>query len=351
MTDRKATLLITDELMMGHDPAAGAGPPGAGHPERPARLGALLADFSQHPIAGVTRAAPRPATIDELTAVHHREHVEAMAALGGQHAQIEADTSVSPGSWPAALLAAGGAVAAVEAVWQGRAENAFVWARPPGHHAEAAFAMGFCLFNNVAVAAAAGRRLGAARVLIVDWDVHHGNGTQHIFEQRRDILTMSAHQYPLYPGTGAADEIGKGEGRGHVVNCALPAGQTDADYGQVFERLFVPIAEAFKPDLILVSAGFDAHAADPLAEMRVTERGFAAMCTATRRLAEAHCQGRLVLVLEGGYNLTALVGSSRACLEVLTGRDEEFPSGSDRAGSAVTDSRAALAAHWPALPR
>jgi acetoin utilization deacetylase AcuC-like enzyme len=347
MKERKPTWLFADELMMGHDP----GGPGAqaGHPERPARLGALLADFSRQPVPGVTRVAPRPATTDELTAVHHREYVDAMAALGGQHVQIDADTNVSPGSWPAALLAAGGAVAAVEAVWQGRAENAFVWARPPGHHAEAAYAMGFCLFNNVAVAAAAARRLGAERVLILDWDVHHGNGTQHIFEQRRDILTMSAHQYPHYPGTGAADEIGKGEGRGHVVNCALPAGQTDADYGQVFEQVFVPIAEAFAPNLIVVSAGFDAHAADPLGDMRVSERGFAAMCTATRRLADAHCQGRLVLVLEGGYDLAALVGSSRACLEVLTGRNEEFPSGSMHATPAVADTRDALAAHWPAL--
>jgi acetoin utilization deacetylase AcuC-like enzyme len=344
-TERLPTLLFADPLMLGHQP----GTAGNHHVEHPARLAALLGDFDQRPVAGVTRAAPRPATVDELAAVHHRPYVEAMVALGGKYAEIDEDTSVSPGSLPAALLAAGGAVAAVEAVWHKRAQNSFVWARPPGHHAEAATAMGFCLFNNVAVAAAAARGLGAERVLIVDWDVHHGNGTQHIFEHRRDVLTMSAHQYPHYPGTGAGDEIGRGEGAGHTVNCALPAGQDDADYGQVFTEVFVPIADQFRPNLIIVSAGFDAHAADPLGDMLVTERGFAAMCTATRRLAEAHCDGRLVLVLEGGYDLGGLVASSRACLEVLTGRNEEFTSGAQRASGAVADSLDALAGHWRGL--
>jgi acetoin utilization deacetylase AcuC-like enzyme len=206
--------------------------------------------------------------------------------------------------------------------------------------------MGFCLFNNVAVAAQAGRRLGAERVLIIDWDVHHGNGTQHTFEARRDVLTMSSHQYPLYPGSGAADEIGRDDGRGFVVNAALAAGQSDADYGAVFEDLFLPIAEAYRPDLVLVSAGFDAHRADPLGSMNVTERGFGAMCTAARRIAEDHAQGRLVLLLEGGYDLEGLVGSSRACLEVLTGRDEEFPQGSQRARPALLASKRALGGHW-----
>jgi acetoin utilization deacetylase AcuC-like enzyme len=228
----------------------------------------------------------------------------------------------------------------------GVAANAFVWARPPGHHAEARTAMGFCLFNNVAVAAAAGLRLGAERVLIVDWDVHHGNGTQHMFEQRRDVMTMSSHQFPLYPGTGAPHEIGMGEGVGYTVNAALPAGQFDADYGAVFEDLFLPIAESFRPDLVLVSAGFDAHRADPLGEMNVTERGFAAMCTAVRRIAEDHARSRLVLLLEGGYDLEGLVGSSRACLQVLAGGAEEFPRGSQRARSALAKSKAALASHW-----
>ncbi len=238
-------------------------------------------------------------------------------------------------------------MAAVEAVWAREAANAFVWARPPGHHAEQAQAMGFCLFNNVAVAAEAARRLGAERVMILDWDVHHGNGTQHFYETRRDVLFLSSHQYPFYPGTGGPEEIGRGAGQGFTVNCGLPAGQTDADYGAVFEDLFLPIADAFAPDLVLVSAGFDPHARDPLAEMEVSERGFAAMCAAMRRLAAAHCDGRLVLVLEGGYDRAALTGSARACLEVLTGRDETFPTGVQRAGEALARSREALAGFWP----
>jgi acetoin utilization deacetylase AcuC-like enzyme len=334
------TLLFADERMLGHDP-------GPGHPEAPARLEALLADFSGNPVPGVVRREPRLVTRAELEAVHAPDYIASLAALAGKEARLDPDTVVSGGSWEAACLGAGAAVAAVEAVWSKQAANAFVWARPPGHHAEQAQAMGFCLFNNVAVAAEAGRRLGAERVMILDWDVHHGNGTQHTFEARRDVLFLSSHQYPFYPGTGGPEEVGRGEGRGFTVNCGLPAGQTDADYGAVFEDLFLPIAEAWKPQLVIVSAGFDPHERDPLAEMRVTERGFAAMCTGLRKLAEAHCEGRLVLVLEGGYDRTALAGSARACLEVLTGRDESVPSGVQRAGPALARSRDALAAFWP----
>jgi acetoin utilization deacetylase AcuC-like enzyme len=340
---QRPTLLFTDEVMVAHDP-------GAGHPERPARLAALLDDFAKAPIPGVTKVAPRAATRDELITVHDAAYVDSLATLAGKAGRLDPDTAISPRSWDAAMLGAGGAVQAVESVMSGAAANAFVWARPPGHHAETRTAMGFCLFNNVAVAAAAGRRLGAERVLIVDWDVHHGNGTQHMFEHRRDVLTMSSHQFPLYPGSGAPDEIGRGEGTGYVVNAALPPGQSDADYGAVFEDLFLPVAEAFAPQLVLVSAGFDAHRADPLGSMNVTERGFAAMCTAVRDLADAHAQGRLVLLLEGGYDLEGLVGSSRACLEVLTGgASEDFPGGSQRARGPLRESRAALSPHWAAL--
>jgi acetoin utilization deacetylase AcuC-like enzyme len=182
--------------------------------------------------------------------------------------------------------------------------------------------------------------------MIVDWDVHHGNGTQHLFQARRDVLFASCHQYPLYPGTGAAGEIGSGEGAGFTVNCALPPGQEDGDFGAVFHDLFLPVAVAYRPDLVIVSAGFDAHARDPLAQMRATERGFAAMCSAVRQLAQGCCGGRLVLVLEGGYDLAALAGSVRACLEVTTGGRDDFPAGGDRARGAIADSRAALRPHW-----
>jgi acetoin utilization deacetylase AcuC-like enzyme len=212
--------------------------------------------------------------------------------------------------------------------------------------------MGFCLFNNAAIAAEAARRLGAARVMILDWDVHHGNGTQHIFQSRRDVLYASSHQFPFYPGTGAPDEIGTGDGVGFTVNCALPAGQADADYGAVFHDLFLPAGRAFKPEIIIVSAGFDPHAADPLAQMRVTEHGFSAMGTAMKALADECCGGKLVLLLEGGYDLHALRDSVRTCLDVLTGARDDFPHGvGPAATAAVAATRNALARVGLALPR
>ena len=325
------TSIFTDPEFLDHDP-------GVHHPESPARLEAILEALAALPVAGTVTRTPRPATRDELAAVHGQPYLENIAALAGVTAQLDPDTAMSPGSHAAAVLAAGAAVGAVEEVWSGRAENAFALVRPPGHHAEAAHAMGFCLFNNAAIAAEAARRLGAERVMILDWDVHHGNGTQHIFERRRDVLYLSSHQFPYYPGTGDSHEVGTGDGAGYTVNCPLPPGQGDADYGAVFQELFLPAGEAFRPDVIIVSAGFDAHARDPLADMRVTERGFAAMCSAIKDLARSHCAGKLVLLLEGGYHLDALAQSVRACLEVLTGaRREDFPRGAGAAAPAVVE--------------
>jgi acetoin utilization deacetylase AcuC-like enzyme len=331
------TSIFTDPRFLDHDP-------GPHHPESPRRLAAILDGLAAQPVAGTVTRAPRPATDGELAAVHGQLYLESIGALAGVTAQLDPDTVMSPGSYAAALLAAGAAVGAVEEVWSGRAENAFALVRPPGHHAEAAHAMGFCLFNNAAIAAEAARRLGAERVMVLDWDVHHGNGTQHIFERRRDVLYLSSHQFPYYPGTGDSHEIGTGEGAGYTVNCPLPPGQGDADYGAVFQDLFLPAGEAYRPDVIIVSAGFDAHARDPLADMRVTERGFAAMCSAIKDLALSHCAGKLVLLLEGGYHLDALAQSVRACLEVLTGaRREDFPRGVGTAAPAVVgQTRAAL---------
>jgi acetoin utilization deacetylase AcuC-like enzyme len=338
MTPKPQTLVLTDPRFLAHDA-------GVGHPESPARLRAILNDLERAPPEGVTFEAPRAATPAEIDAVHDPAHRERLQAVEGKRARIDTDTAMSEGSFQAALLAAGAAVGAVEAVWDGRAENAFALVRPPGHHAEAAQAMGFCLFNNAAIAAESARRLGARRVLVLDWDVHHGNGTQHIFGERSDVLYMSSHQYPFYPGTGAPTEIGAGPGRGFTVNCALPAGQADADYGVVFHDLFLPAARVFAPDLVLVSAGFDPHERDPLADMRVTERGFAAMATAMAELARETCGGKLVLLLEGGYDLAALPASVRACLEVMRGRREDFPAGAGaEAPRAVAATRAALAA-------
>jgi acetoin utilization deacetylase AcuC-like enzyme len=331
-----STLVLTDPKFLDHDP-------GPGHVESPARLDAIMTELGRAPLAGVTVEAPRAATDAEIEAVHSPGYRARMASLDGQYAELDPDTAVSPGSWEAATLAAGAAVGAALAVMGGDADNAFALVRPPGHHARPDRAMGFCLLNNAAIAAEAARRAGAERVLILDWDVHHGNGTQEIFEARPDVLYMSVHQYPFYPGTGAAAEVGVGAGRGATVNCALPGGQSDADYGVVFHDLFLPVGRAFAPDLIIVSAGFDAHLRDPLAEMRVTERGFAAMGSALRELAAGTCGGKLVLLLEGGYDLGALASSVHASLEALTGRHEDFPKGAGTAAiDAVLTTRAAL---------
>ena len=334
------TYVFTDPFMLQHEP-------GAKHPESPSRLKAVLNDLTARPISRVTRGTPRQATDVEMKAVHTPGYLDRLRAFAGKLTlQLDPDTVAGPASFEAARLAAGATVAAVTTVWTGDARNAFAVVRPPGHHAEPAKAMGFCILNNIAIAAEAARRLGAKKIMVLDWDVHHGNGTQKVFESRRDVLFVSSHRFPFYPGTGAPHEIGTGEGTGFTVNCALRQGQDDADYGPVFNDLFLPIGRAFKPDIVLVSAGFDAHARDPMGGMKVTERGFAAMCSAVKALAEECCGGKLVLALEGGYDLTALAGSVRACLEVLVGRTEAFPPGAQRSAEAVAASRKALAGHW-----
>ena len=338
------TLLLTDPLFLQHDP-------GASHPERPARLERTLAVLERAPLAGTERRAPRPATEEELASAHTPGLRAALQALRGKYERVDPDTSLSPASYDAAVLAAGAAVQAVEEVMEGRARNAFALVRPPGHHAEPDKAMGFCLFNNVAIAAQTARQRGAERVLVLDWDVHHGNGTQACFWERRDVLFQSVHQFPYYPGTGAPQEVGAGAGEGYTVNCGLPGGCTDADYGALFHELFLPVAESFRPDVVLVSAGFDAHHHDPIGGMMLSERGFAAMCSAARELAERVCGGRLVLVLEGGYSLEGLSQSVHACVEVLSGgRRDSFPDGVSReAAAALQRSREALKPYWPVL--
>ncbi len=306
-------LLLVDDTMLGHDP-------GPHHPERPDRLRAIVAALRGSPVAGVRWVVPRPAPREAIERIHEPAYVDGIERLRGRSAALDLDTTVSPGSIPAALLAAGAAIDAVTAVTAGDARCAFALVRPPGHHAEAQRAMGFCLFNNIAIAAAHARAaLGCQRVLIVDWDVHHGNGTQHAFYDRSDVLYFSTHRSPFYPGTGGADEVGAGEGAGHTVNVPLGARCGDAEYAAIFDELLGPVADAYRPDLLLVSAGFDAHRDDPLGGMGVTAEGFAALCGRVRGITQRHAGDRLVLILEGGYDLGALAESVHACVEVLAG--------------------------------
>lgn len=289
---------------------------GPGHPERPARLRAIREALAGEAWeAHLNPVDPEPVDPHLLTTVHTARYVEqvrVLAASGG--GRLDADTVVSPASSDVARLAAGGAVAAVrDALRSGG--RAFAAVRPPGHHAGPAYGMGFCLFNNAACAAEAALGLGARRVCILDWDVHHGNGTQEIFYRRADALVCSLHQEHWYPGTGALEETGAGEGAGFTVNIPLPAGTGDGGYTHVFEEVVLPLLDAAAPDLLILSAGYDAHHADPLGGMRLTAAGFAALT----RLILAHHGGPLVAVLEGGYDLAALGSSVAATLSVLAG--------------------------------
>ncbi len=307
------TLLLSDDTMVDHDP-------GAGHPERPDRLRAITSQLREHPVAGTRLVEPSPIDPQDILRVHTPEHRDRVHAARGQHHHFDGDTHASPASVDAAYLGAGAAVQATAAVLDGDARNAFALVRPPGHHAEPNRVMGFCLLNNIAIAAEhALARPDVERVLIVDWDVHHGNGTQAAFYGRRDVLFVSTHQSPLYPGTGAMVEQGQAEGEGYTLNLPLSAGATDGDYRRLLADVVAPAAAQFDPDLVLVSAGFDAHRRDPLGGMSMTAEGFADLCGGVKALADAHAGGRLVLVLEGGYDLDGLAASAHACVEVLAG--------------------------------
>jgi acetoin utilization deacetylase AcuC-like enzyme len=271
--------------------------------------------------------APEPAAMEDLLRVHSAQHVarvDRSASEGG--GWLDGDTMTSPGSYEAALYAAGGVARATEEVIKGGVESAFALVRPPGHHATRTDAMGFCLFNNVAIAArVAVQKLGLERVLIVDFDVHHGNGTQDIFYSDAQVVYVSTHQYPLYPGTGRVEEAGVAAGRDHTVNIPLPPWSGDREYLLAFEQIIVPVARRFQPEIILVSAGYDAHWADNISSMQVTVGGYARMATILKQLAMELCQGRLMFALEGGYHLQALAHSVKANIEVLLG----LPAGAD----------------------
>jgi len=292
----------------------------SGHPERPARAEAVRDALVGAGIASRgTHVPSRVATEEELLAVHDATYLAQLEkVVPGRSGWLDADTYYSPGTWDAARAAAGATCQLALDVASGALTDGIAVVRPPGHHATRDTAMGFCLFNNVAAAAAAVRAKGAARVAIVDWDVHHGNGTQDIFWDDPTVLYTSVHQFPYYPGTGAPSEIGGAKAQGATVNVGLPSGATDSDYAAVFDHVFLPKLAAFRPDLVFVSAGFDAFIHDPLAGMRVTQAGFAAMARRLRALADAVCGGRIIAVLEGGYDLTGLAGGMTEVLTAFT---------------------------------
>ena len=290
-----------------------------GHPERPERITALKSALDDAGIfAGSRVLQPEPAPVEAIELVHAPRLIELVrqtAESGG--GWLDPDTYVSPDSYDVALLAAGGVTQALEAALDHGPAFAFV--RPPGHHAEPGRAMGFCLFSNVAVAVEQVRRArGIERVAILDWDVHHGNGTQAAFWTEPDILFISLHQYPFYPGTGAAQETGGGAGEGATLNIPLPAGSDDSVYRRAFEERVLPAMRTFEPELIVVSAGYDAHADDPLANMLVSTEGFRWMTGEVASLARECCDGRLALALEGGYNLQSLGASAVATIEEIS---------------------------------
>jgi acetoin utilization deacetylase AcuC-like enzyme len=288
-----------------------------GHPERPERAEVMDAVAARWRERGGEVVAPRAATRAELARVHDEDYLRRISETAGRAVALDPDTCTSPDSYDIALLAAGAAMVAVERVLAGPRQAAMALVRPPGHHAERNRAMGFCLFNNIAAAAAHARALGADRVAIVDFDVHHGNGTQHIFESDPHVLCVSAHQSPFFPRMGAADEIGLGAGAGFTVNLPLEVGAVDDDYRIVFGEVVVPVLRQFEPELILVSAGFDAHERDPMAGMRLTAGAFGAMTMELRAVAEECCGGRIAAVTEGGYDLLALGESLQAVIHAL----------------------------------
>jgi acetoin utilization deacetylase AcuC-like enzyme len=290
----------------------------AGHPERPERGEALHVVATAFTEQGGEVLEPRLATDADLLRVHTQEHVDAIVATRGQATMIDEDTFTSPDSDEIARLAAGAVLTGVDRVIDGPVgSRALVMVRPPGHHAEADRAMGFCLYSNIAVGAAYARSRGSARVAIVDYDVHHGNGTQWIFYEDPTVLFASSHQFPFYPGTGAASEKGRGPGVGYTLNIPLDAGAKDDEIERKYAEEVIPAVRAFKPDLLMISAGFDAHEMDPLGQLRMTTEGFGRLTKTLVNLADEVCEGRVVLVTEGGYDLKALQDSLneviRAC--------------------------------------
>jgi acetoin utilization deacetylase AcuC-like enzyme len=316
MMDNK-TGYVYDPIYLRHDTGE--------HPENAGRLKAIIAMLESTGLADrLTLIKPRPTTLEELSLVHEKAYIariEEMNMKGGGF--IDGETVMSLDTYEAALNAAGGVMAAVDAVMAGTVNSAFALVRPPGHHAAPGRGMGFCIFNNVAIAAAyALKKYSLKRIAIIDFDVHHGNGTQAVFDNEPSVMYISTHQFPHYPGTGNFNETGRGSAAGTKVNIPLPRGCGDTEYLRVFREIIVPVVKRYQPELILVSAGYDPHWSDELAEMQVSISGFARMVSIIKELADEFCGGKLVLALEGGYGLEALAYSVKATFEIMLGVKE-----------------------------
>jgi acetoin utilization deacetylase AcuC-like enzyme len=296
---------------------------GAYHPESPQRLKAIYEMLEGPDMKSSFKdIRARMAKREELLMIHSPDYIDMLEGSDGKSSTyLDPDTQTSPGSYKAALLAAGGLCEAISKVCSGELENAFALIRPPGHHAERDKAMGFCIFNNVAIGAMyAQKYIGLDRILIADWDLHHGNGTQHAFEDDPSILYFSTHQYPYYPGTGSCAEVGKYKGEGFTINVPLSTGYGDCEYIAIFDRILRPISKGFDPNLILVSAGFDIFKGDPLGGMDVTPRGFAGLTRIIMDIADLYCNGKVIITLEGGYNIQGQSDSVKAVLKELSGK-------------------------------
>jgi acetoin utilization deacetylase AcuC-like enzyme len=310
------------------------------HPECRERLQVVYNMVEEPDLQGkLVEIKPRMATEEELELIHVRRYIQLVASTAGWgYTMLDPDTYACGQSYETAKLAAGGTMAAAEKVLKGELGNAFAFIRPPGHHAESNRAMGFCLFNNVAIAAGyAIQTHNLKRVLIIDWDLHHGNGTQHSFYERADVLYFSTHQFPYYPGTGHINEFGSGAGKGFTVNVPLQAGPGDAEYMKIFEEILEPVALEYKPEIIFVSAGFDIYYQDPLGGMQVTPAGFANLTKIVLEVARQTCSGKVVFVLEGGYHLQGLRDSIKEVLKTMQG--ESLAQGRDEKIRSRVDSR------------
>ncbi|MEW5980953.1 MAG: histone deacetylase [Acidobacteriota bacterium] len=338
--------VATDERFALHEP-----PPG--HPERFERAEVFDVVAARARERGAMALPMVEATDGQLGRVHEGTYLERLAALSGRAAMLDPDTFTSPESVALARLAAGACTTGVDRMLDGAVDRVAALVRPPGHHAEPGRAMGFCLVNNAAVAAAHALARGVPRVAVVDFDVHHGNGTQAAFAAEPRVLYVSTHQWPFYPGSGSVSEVGRGEGEGYTVNIPMEAGSGDSDYDAVFSQVVIPVLQEYAPSLLIISAGYDAHERDPLGGMRMSESGYATLMSRLASATQSCCAGRMLLVTEGGYDLTALASALDASLRVMAGETRadapECDTPCPRGARASVQARAVQARYWRGL--